>query len=172
MVMDNVIAQNAVMILLQSNLYLQPPLHNRYFFCPGGQKKLIHTLTLYWSPRWLDTVMGDETARTYVPIDINPFITHPAHEGLCHTTGVYAPYSLWTAVWGLLHPTRIKTEKELWHRAYSLSLSEKTRKSNRLQMSQQRQHILLRCFKTSGGWPLDNGHFLLSPVVAVVKRFY
>ena len=48
MVMDNVIAQNAVMILLQSNLYLQPPLHNRYFFCPGGQKKLIHTLTLYW----------------------------------------------------------------------------------------------------------------------------
>ena len=33
----------------------------------------------------------------------------------------------------------------LWDRAYSLSsLSEKTRKSNRLQMSLQRQHFLLR----------------------------
>ena len=95
--------------------------------------------------------MGDETARTYVPIiiDINPFITHPAHEKLCHITGVYALYSLQTGVWGLLRLTRIKTEKELWHRAYSFSsLSEKTRNSNRLQMSQQRQHILLRCFKT------------------------
>ena len=39
MAMDNVIAQNAVVIiLLQSNLYLQPPLHNRDFFCPEGQK--------------------------------------------------------------------------------------------------------------------------------------
>ena len=35
--------------------------------------------------------MGDETARTYVPVNINPFITHPAHERLYHTTGVYAP---------------------------------------------------------------------------------
>ena len=38
MAMDNVIARNAVVIiLLQSNLYLQPPVHNRDFFCPGGQ---------------------------------------------------------------------------------------------------------------------------------------
>ena len=36
--MDNVIAQNEVIILLQLTLYLQPPLHNRDFFCPGGQK--------------------------------------------------------------------------------------------------------------------------------------
>ena len=32
--------------------------------------------------------------RTCIPNDINPFITHPAHETeLYHTTGVYAPYS-------------------------------------------------------------------------------
>ena len=29
--------------------------------------------------------------RTNVPIDINPFITHPAHERLYHTTRLYAP---------------------------------------------------------------------------------
>ena len=38
--------------------------------------------------------------RTFVPVDINPFITHPAHERLYHTTRVYAPYSLRTAVCG------------------------------------------------------------------------
>ena len=34
--------------------------------------------------------------RTYVPININPSITQPAHERLYHTTGVYTPYSLRT----------------------------------------------------------------------------
>ena len=40
--------------------------------------------------------------RTCVPIDINPSITHPAFERLYHTTGVYDPYSLRTAVWVFL----------------------------------------------------------------------
>ena len=64
----------------------------------------------------LNTVTGDETGRTSLQlIDscINPFITHPAHERLYHTTGVDAPYSLRTAVWVLLRPTRIRTVKEL-----------------------------------------------------------
>ena len=64
----------------------------------------------------LATVTGDETGRTSLQlIDscINPFITHPAHERLYHTTGVDAPYSLRTAVWVLLRPTRIRTVKEL-----------------------------------------------------------
>ena len=45
------------------------------------------------SPRWLDTVTGDETGRTSLQIgsSINPFITHPAHERLYHTTGVRRP---------------------------------------------------------------------------------
>ena len=34
------------------------------------------------------------------------------------------------------------------------SLSEKTRMSNHLQMSSQRQHILLSCFKTLSGGPV------------------
>ena len=65
--------------------------------------------------------------RTNVPIDINPFITHPAHERLYHTTRLYAPYSLLTEVWVLLRSTRIRTVKELWD-AYSFSSwYEKTR---------------------------------------------
>ena len=43
------------------------------------------------------TQHGDRGSnRTNVPIDIKPFITHPAHERLYHTTGVYTPYSLRT----------------------------------------------------------------------------
>ena len=61
MVMDNVIAQNAVMILLQSNLYLQPPLHNRYFFVLADKKnqsipwlfiELITTVTWHGDGGW------------------------------------------------------------------------------------------------------------------------
>ena len=51
--------------------------------------------------------------RTCVPIDINPFITHPTHKRSYHNTRVYAPHSLRTAVWVLLRSTRIRTAKEL-----------------------------------------------------------
>ena len=82
---------------------------------------------------------------TYVPIDINPFITHPAHERLYHTTGVYALYSWRTAVWVVLRHTRIV--KELWDGSYGFaSLSERARISNHLFMSQERQHILLTVY--------------------------
>ena len=38
------------------------------------------------------TQQGDRGwKRTYFPIDINPFITHPVHERLYHITGVCAP---------------------------------------------------------------------------------
>ena len=151
MVMDNVITLNAEKNIITVKPLLRATSPQPLLFLSWRTKKINPYLDslLNSSPRWLDTVTGDKTARTYVPIDINPFITHPAHERLYHTTGVYAPYSLRTTVWVLLRPTRIKTAKELWDRAYGFSsLSEKTRNSNCLQMSQQRQHILLRCFKT------------------------
>ena len=64
---------------------------------------------LLGSPRW-STQHGDkEWNRTCFPIEINPFITHPAHEKFYHTIGVYVPYSLrTTTVWVLLRPTRIR----------------------------------------------------------------
>ena len=48
-----------------------------------------------------------------VPIDIDPFISHPDPEKLCHITGVYAPFSLRKTLWLLFRPTRLRTAKEL-----------------------------------------------------------
>ena len=59
--------------------------------------------------------------------------------------------------------------QELWDGAYGLSsLSEKTRKSKRLQMSLQRQHFLLSYLKTLSVGPAEtwtNGLPLGRPVL-------
>lgn len=47
--------------------------------------------------------------RTDVRFDINPNITHLAHEKVYPTTGVHAPYSLRTAAWVLF---RVPQESE------------------------------------------------------------
>ena len=75
--------------------------------------------------------------RTNFSIDINPinpFVTHPPPDRrLYHTTGVYAPYSLRTAMWVLSRPTRIRTEKELLDGVYGFSsISEKIGMSDHL----------------------------------------
>ena len=65
-----------------------------------------------------------------------------------HHTWDYVPYSLRT-VCGFFNVPQNLYMQGLWDGAYGLSsLSEKTRKSNRLQMSLQRQHFLLSYFKT------------------------
>ena len=52
--------------------------------------------------------------RTFIDPTNCPWVSEddPAHEKLYHTTGVYAPYSLWTAVWVLLRP--LPQESEQW----------------------------------------------------------
>ena len=77
------------------------------------------------------------------------FWTQACPEGMCtngtqpvkvgHTTGVYYPYSFRIVMGVLLRPTRTNHWK---------SFSTKTRKSNHLQMSLQRQHFLLSYLKT------------------------
>ena len=47
-----------------------------------------------FSTRWLNTVIGHETGLASQLILIHPFISHPVHEMLYYTTGVYALYSL------------------------------------------------------------------------------
>ena len=47
-----------------------------------------------FSTPWLNTVIGDETGLASQLILIHPFISHPVHEMLYYTTGVYALYSL------------------------------------------------------------------------------
>jgi len=92
-------------------------LHN----CRSGQSLQLANVTYFFELCFIEfatmTQHGDRGwwNRTNVPIDLSPFIAHPAHERLYHTTGVYAPYSLRTAVWVFLRPTRIRTVKELWH---------------------------------------------------------
>ena len=62
-----------------------------------------------------------------------------------HSTGVYDPYPFTS------HEN--KWMKVLWDRTYSFSsLSEKTRKTNHLQMTLQRQHFLLSYLKTLRCW--------------------
>ena len=66
-----------------------------------------------------------------------------------YTTGVYDPYSFRIVVWGLLRSTKTNQWKccKTGPTVFS-SLSEKTRKSSRLQMSLQRHHFLLSYLKT------------------------
>ena len=71
-----------------------------------------------------------------------------------HNTGNYVPYSLRTVSGFFLTSHRVIYEQELWDGAYGLlSLSQKTRKSNHLQMSSQRQHFFLSYLKTLSGGP-------------------
>ena len=76
----------------------------------------------------------------------------PIHEGeseIDHYTGHYGPYSL-RRVCGFFNVPQIYYMcKGSLDGAYGLSsLSEKTRKSNHLQMLLQRQHFLLSYLKT------------------------
>ena len=74
---------------------------------------------------------------------------HECESEIDHYTGHYVPYSL-RRVCGLINVPRIfyYLWKGLWDGAYGLSsLSEKTRKSNRLLMLLQRQHFLLSYLK-------------------------
>jgi len=64
-----------------------------------------------------------------------------------HSTGITLLFSNSTLV--LLRLTELSTFKDLWDGTSGLlSLSEKTRKSNHLQMKLQRQHFLLSYLKT------------------------
>ena len=82
--------------------------------------KYTSTSLLNW-PRWLNTVTGNEKRLA------SQFISHPAHltvvphhQGLC-------PLHFPNSSVGSLCPTRIRTVKELWDRAYGFSsLVERT----------------------------------------------
>ena len=96
----------------------------------------------------------------------HPYIKiSPNRKDWSHHQGLVIPCSYWTLVWFLLHPTRTKWVKALWDGTCAFwSLSEKTRKSNHLQMiviTIQRQHgFLLSYFKILStkfwsGWGLN-----------------
>ena len=86
------------------------------------------------------------TSRSHTKV---PHLTHLTPHSLTkdsHSTGITLLFS--NNAWVLLRPTELSTFKELWDGTFGLSsLSEKTRKSNHLQMKLQRQHFLLSYFK-------------------------
>ena len=75
---------------------------------------------------------------------------HECDSEIDHYTGHYVSALLLRIVCGFFNVPQIYYMcKGLWNGAYGLScLSEKTRKSNRLQMLLQRQHFLLSYLKT------------------------
>ena len=80
------------------------------------------------------------------PITAGPQQSLPPWE-IDYHTGDYVPYSLRT-VCGFFNVPQNLYMKGFWDGAYGLSsLSEKTRKSNRVQMSLQRKHFLLSYLK-------------------------
>ena len=138
-------------ILLQSNLYLEPPLHNRYFFCPGGQKKLIHTLTLYWIDHHGDLTPWQgikQLGLTFQLISTPSLPTQPM-EG-CTTALGSMPPTLYEQQCGFFY---LRQESKQWKscetgpmvfRPYPRRLEILTV----CRCHNKRQHILLRCFKT------------------------
>ena len=115
-----------------------------------------HTYTIY-------TITTPEGDHEVIPILRFLLRGNPPTPGkVGHTTGLYVPYSFRTVVCVLLRPTRTRSGKVLWDGTlrFSYSVSEKTSKSHRLQMSLQRQHFLLRYLKTlsvgpAGVWIRD-----------------
>ena len=91
-----------------------------------------------------------------------PTQSHNLSREVGHTTGVYVPYSFRAVACVLLRSTWTdQCRKVLWDRTCGFSSSsEKTRKSNRSQMSLQRQHFLLIYLKIlsvgpAGVWTRD-----------------
>ena len=78
-----------------------------------------------------------------------PVPIHDCESEIDHYTRQYVPYAKKCAGSLMSHRFNYYMRKGLWDWAYGVSsLSEKTRKSNHLQMLLQRQHFLLSYLKT------------------------
>ena len=99
--------------------------------------------------------------RHWKPLSVRlwAYCTHPTHdvndvmcEGWPHHRGL-RPLLFSNSGVGSFTSHKNKSVKVLWDGTYGFSsLSEKTRKSNHLQMSLQRQHFLLSYFKDPECW--------------------
>ena len=100
------------------------------------------------------------TNRTQVPCEVPSLLNPTTRKGWPHHWGLW-PLLFSNSDVGSFTSHKNKSVKVLWDGTYGFSsLSEKTRKSNRLQMSLQRQHFLLSYLKTpsvgpAGIWTSD-----------------
>ena len=111
---------------------------------------------LFWTRACPEGKATNETHRSHARCHPYP-IPQPLKVG--HTTGV--PLLVSNSGVGSFTSHKNRSVKVLWDGTYGFSsLSEKTRKSNHLQMSLQRQHFLLSYFKAlsvgpAGVWTCD-----------------
>ena len=105
---------------------------------------------------FLDTGLhrGNVHERDSNPMWGVPSLPNPTtHKGWPHHRGPQ-PFLFWNSDVGSFLSHKSTSVKVLWDGTYGfLSLSEKTRKSNHLQMSLQRQQFLLSYFKTTSVGP-------------------
>ena len=103
---------------------------------------------------------GMGTNGTRVPCEVSSLPNPTTRKGWPHHRGL-RPLLFSNSSVGSFTSHKNKSVKVLWDGTYGfLSLSEKTRKSNHLQMSLQRQHFLLSYLKTlsvglAGVWTCD-----------------
>ena len=127
--------------------------NNQAIYC---LPKYIHTMFI---GSHYNTVLKED--HEVIPILRSLLTDNPPTPGkVGHTTGVYIPYYFWNSGVGSF----VLQEPDGWKCCETShgfpSLSKKTRKSDPLQMSQQRQHFRLSCFKTlrfgpAGVWTHD-----------------
>ena len=109
---------------------------------------LLWFITFYWAGFY--SCPEGKGTRSYSKVPHPPSHSHTKDR---HSTGITLLFS--NSAWVLLCPTGLSTFKELWDGTSDLSsLSEKTRKSNHLQMKLQRQHFLLSYLKTLSVGPV------------------
>ena len=116
----------------------------------------------YYLPAFLDTGLprGNVTNGTQIPCKVPSLPNPTTRKGWPHHRGL-RPLLFSNSDGGSFTSHKNKSVKVLWDGTYGFSsLSEKTRKSNHLQMSLQRQHFLLSYLKTlsvgpAGVWTRD-----------------
>ena len=119
-------------------------------------------LFIYLFTSFLDTGLprGNVHERTQVPREVPSLPNPTTRKGWPHHRGL-RPLLFSNSDVGSFTSHKNKSVKVLWDGTYGFSsLSEKTRKSNHLQMSLQRQHFLLSYLKTlsvgpAGVWTRD-----------------
>ena len=107
-------------------------------------------LFIYLFTSFLDTGLprGNVHERTQVPCEVPSLPNPTTRKGWPHHRGL-RPLLFSNSSVGSFTSHKNRSVKVLWDGTYGFSsLSEKTRKSNHLQMSLQRQHFLLSYLKT------------------------
>ena len=127
----------------------------------NGMHSIIIIISLFYQRFWTQACPeGTCTNGTLVPCEVPSLPNPTTRKGWPHHRGL-RPLLFSSSDVGSFTPHKNKSVKVLWDGTYGFSsLSEKTTKSNHLQISLQRQHFLFSYLKTlsvglAGVWTRD-----------------